>query len=295
MKKILFYSNGKAVLPEIKAYQRYFTEYVCVDSRDVVQIDFNEYDLIWQFMGTGFKRIDRPTIHEFASASIGSLPKVKNFIKSKFSARPDLRIFLNHLVKKQFCFNDRIPYVYRDMGVDEIFFAGKSVKEYDFLYIGDIVRERNTHVLLNKFATEFKKYNILLIGKCDGELYKRYKNFNNMIFTGRIKQEEIPQLATKCVYAINYIPNIYPFNIQTSTKLLEYAAMDLKIITTDYWWVRNFELENNMKFYKIDEDFSNFHYAELTNYKFKNNDMNKYLWKNVLDTSRIKDHIQKLI
>ena len=71
--------------------------------------------------------------------------------------------------------------------------------------------------------------------------------------------------------------------------------MDLKIITTDYWWVRNFELENNMKFYKIDEDFSNFHYAELTNYKFKNNDMNKYLWKNVLDTSRIKDHIQKLI
>ena len=85
-----------------------------------------------------------------------------------------------------------------------------------------------------------------------------------MIFTGRIKQEEIPQLATKCVYAINYIPNIYPFNIQTSTKLLEYAAMDLKIITTDYWWVRNFELENNMKFYKIDEDFSNFHYAELT-------------------------------
>lgn len=66
MKKILFLSDGKAYLPEIEAYKKVFSEYICVDSRNETNINLCEYDLIWKFMGMDFGKIDRPIIHEYS-------------------------------------------------------------------------------------------------------------------------------------------------------------------------------------------------------------------------------------
>ena len=127
MKKILMLSSGKAILPEINAYKKYITDYQIVDSRELDIIDFTEFDLIWKFMGSDiFRKLDIPVIHEYASLSTGKFPKLKNEIKRVFNIKPKVRIFLNKNVKNEFGFNDKIPYIYRDMGIDECFFIMKG-------------------------------------------------------------------------------------------------------------------------------------------------------------------------
>ena len=295
MKKILFLSNGKAYLPEIEAYKKFFSEYICIDSRNEKNINLYEYELIWKFMGIDLGKIDRPVIHEYASASVGIFPKVKNTIKSLLNSKPSARIFLNEEVRKQFVFNDRVPCYYRDMGIDCSFFINNSNKKYDFLYIGDISRGRNVDVLLRKFVFHFPENTILLIGKYEKDLYLKYRSYKNIHFSGYIPYQKVPLLASECKYGINYIPDIYPYNIQTSTKLLEYLALGLKVITTDYCWINKFENEQGMRFFKISEDFSNFNINNISQFQFVNKDISKLKWHKILEVSGLKEYIEKII
>ena len=68
------------------------------------------------------KKNSIPIIHEYASLSTGMLPKLKNKVKESINSKPNLRIYLNKYVKEGMGFHDDIDYVYRDMGVDDIFF-----------------------------------------------------------------------------------------------------------------------------------------------------------------------------
>lgn len=296
MKKILMLSSGKAILPEINAYKKYITGYQIVDSRELDIIDFNDFDLIWKFMGVDFTRKkDLPVIHEYASLSTGKFPKLKNEIKRVFNIKPTLRIFLNKNVKNGFGFNDKIPYIYRDMGIDECFFIKTEKKNYDFVYVGSMSNDRGLVNILEKFTQDLKNSSLLMIGEPDKSLYESYKKFSNIVFTGKLKYQDVPQIASQAEYAINYIPDKYPYNLQTSTKLLEYVAMDLKIITTDYFWVNEFEKERKMKFYRISNDLRELDEKNLRNFNFKNTNIKDRLWKNIIDESKVKKQIDKII
>lgn len=296
MKKILMLSSGKAILPEINAYKKYITGYQIVDSRELDIIDFNDFDLIWKFMGVDFTRKkDLPVIHEYASLSTGKFPKLKNEIKRVFNIKPTLRIFLNKNVKNGFGFNDKIPYIYRDMGIDECFFIKTEKKNYGFVYVGSMSNDRGLVNILEKFTQDLKNSSLLMIGEPDKSLYESYKKFSNIVFTGKLKYQDVPQIASQAEYAINYIPDKYPYNLQTSTKLLEYVAMDLKIITTDYFWVNEFEKERKMKFYRISNDLRELDEKNLRNFNFKNTNIKDRLWKNIIDESKVKKQIDKII
>ena len=58
--------------------------------------------------------------------------------------RPHFRLYLNEYVREQMNIHDEIPFGYRDMGISESFFqqAGESVKEYDFIYCGNMSAHR---------------------------------------------------------------------------------------------------------------------------------------------------------
>lgn len=296
MKKILMLSSGKAILPEINAYKKYITNYQIVDNRELDIIDFNDFDLIWKFMGIDFcRKKDIPVIHEYASLSTGKCPKLKNKIKKVFNIKPKLRIFLNENVKNAFRFSDKIPYVYRDMGIDECFYIKNEKKIYDFVYVGSISNDREIINLLEKFAKNIKTSSLLMIGEPEKELYEKYKNFSNIIFTGKLKYQDVPQIASQAEYAINYIPDRYPYNLQTSTKLLEYVAMNLKIITTDYQWVNEFEKNRKMKFFRISADLKKFNINELKKFKFKNTDISDLQWKLIINNSNINNIVKQII
>lgn len=296
MKKILMLSRGKAILPEINAYKKYITDYQIVDSRELDIIDFTEFDLIWKFMGTDiFRKLDIPVIHEYASLSTGKFPKLKNEIKRVFNIKPKVRIFLNKNVKNEFGFNDKIPYIYRDMGIDECFFIKNERKNYDFVYVGSMSNDRGIVNILEKFTQDLKNSSLLMIGEPDKSIYEAYKKYSNIVFTGKLKYQDVPKIASQAEYAINYIPDKYPYNLQTSTKLLEYIAMNLKVITTDYLWVNEFEKEREMKFYRVLNDLRELDEKNLRNFNFKNTNIKDRLWKNIIDKSKVKKQIDKII
>lgn len=293
MMKILFMRSENAFLPEIDAYIDYFNktkEFNAYDSSKIKDYKLADFDVIWEFKGFGGikKNKNQILIHEYASLSTGRFPILKNFIKSKINPKPDLRVFLNENVKKGFKFNDSVDSCYRDMGIDERFISQDEVeKEFDFVYVGSIGKEREMDKFLKAF-TEKDNGTLCLVGNVEDEIYSEYKEHKNLIFTGKVSYSEVPKIAAKAEYGINFMPDKYPFNIQTSTKLLEYLALGLKVVTTDYKWVRQFEEKHNCFFYKIDYNNLSFDKDRIQEHEFLNRFKAKeYLWDNMIKKSEI--------
>lgn len=300
MKKILFIRSENAFLPEISAYIDYFNKtktFVAYDSSKIKEnYKISDFDIIWEFKGFGGIRVkNQILVHEYASLSTGSFPKIKNIIKSILNPKPDIRVFLNEEVQRGFKFKDNIEYAYRDMGIDKRFLDFKQTeKEFDFVYVGSVCKEREIDKLLEQFT---KKNNgkLCLIGDVETDIFERYKGEKNIVFTGKVSYDKVPELASKAVYGINYIPNKYPFNIQTSTKLLEYLSLGLKVVTTDYKWIREFEKKHACSFYKFDYNNFNFDIEEIKKYDFKSNfNPENYLWEDVIRNSQIESKLLKL-
>ena len=299
--KILFVRTGKAFLPEIDAYVKYFNKLEGFEAYDSQLLDENysidDFDVIWEFKGFGGVRdVNKVIVHDYASLSTGSFPKVKNNLKKWLNPKPNLRVFLNQAVRQGFNFNDDIEFCYRDMGIDERFLSVKSEeKEYDFVYVGSICKGRG----MDRFLAEFTRKpqgKLCLIGNVEDDIYNEYKHNKDLVFTGSVPYGEVPIIASKAVYGINYIPDKYPFNIQTSTKLLEYLALGLKVITTDYQWVRDFEKRHGCSFYKLNLKQDGFNRDYIKSYDYKSNfAAENHLWDVVLENSGLKEQIRDIV
>ena len=297
--KVLELNKGKAYMPEILAYQTFFngrTEFTFYNSADLVDWEIGDFDVIWSFMGIDCARHNKIRIHDYASLSTGKFPYIKNKVKKVINEEPNLRLFLNRNVREGFKFNDSVPHIYRDMGVkDEFFYHSKNTKkEWEFVYVGSISRARGTHIILDKFISQHKKERMLLIGSVGNDIYDIYKKYRNIVFAGKLDYAEVPRLASKAVYGINYVPNIYPYNLQTSTKVLEYCAMGLKTITNSYTWINEFENRYNARFYHLGQDM-NFENKKLQNYDFIVPNVEGLNWENVLDNSGLLDKLKSII
>lgn len=284
--------KGKAYFPEIKAYEQYFSDKGSFEVCDCIrlgQYSLKDFDVAWHFMGLHFRRQDLFTVHEYQSLSCGSLTGAKDFVKRKFNATPDLRVFQNEYIRGSLNFADEVKYCYRDMGVDERFFGQRSKKEYDFVYVGNVSRERNIHKLLDKFKTDIRTMTLLVIGEVPAEVYKRYKAATHIIFSGRIDYYEVPKLAARARYGINYIENKLPYSMQTATKLLEYCALGLPVITTSYEWVNLFEQKQDARFYRVDENLNNFDIKAIQTFSYKIPNVEAHKWRNIIDRSGVYD------
>lgn len=299
--KILYKRSEGALLPDIDAYVKYLNQddfFQAYDSRDLVEGDYNpqDFDAIWEFKGLGGERPDNQLlIHEYASLSTGRFAKTKNLVKSLRNPKPDLRVFLNQDVRDGFYFRDGIQEIFRDMGVDQQFInVPTPKKEYDFIYMGSISKEREIDRFLHSFAKR-KQGKLHLVGTIeDDEIYTAYKDHPDITFVGRVDYKDIPEIASKAVYGINYIPNKYPYTLQTSTKMLEYSALDLKIISTDYKWARNFEAKHGSKFYYLGKDMD-FDLSNIDDFDFKNNyNAADYTWDKIFEQAQLKDTLKAL-
>ena len=295
MKTIAIRKSQKAYLPEIEIYKRYFSEYRFIDFYDEKDLCGESVDLLWMFMGMDRRKHDIPCIHEYVTLSLPPMVGFKDWLKKRLNAKPDLRVFLHEDIEKKLNFQDGVPCCYRDMGVDGLFFAEKPVKkQYDFVYVGSMAKDRH----LENFLIWMKRHSeatMLLVGEPPQEIYQEYGSCKNIVFTGRVTYDEVPAIAQQAEYAVNYIPDVFPFNIQTSTKLLEYAAMGMKIVTTSYSWVRNFADNRGMKFFYLDENCSNLNMDTLANFDFVTTDIRDLEWKNILDKSGLRQAIAKVI
>lgn len=298
---ILFLRSEKAYLPEIDAYLAYFNstkDFRAFEAaRTIDRRRCEEYDVLWEFKGFGGKKPKNPLlVHEYASLSTAPLAKIKDWVKRTLNPKPGLRVFLNDFVKSNLRFDDDTPFCFRDMGIGEEFFrVHNTKKEFDFVYAGTISKARKIDQLLQAF-TQKPNGTLCLIGTPEDEIYAQYKRNKDILFTGRVAYSEVPGIASKADYGINFVPDKLPFSMQTSTKLLEYLAMGLKIVTTDYRWVGRFEAEHGCSFYKLKNHPLLFDISEIRKHPFVSQiRMEDFLWHNVIARSNIENTIKLLV
>jgi len=303
MKKIIMIRSDKSYLPQIDATINYFKEknsdLTFYDSEECSEISQDEYDAMWVFRGKElFKKTSIPIIHEYASLSTGIFPHVKNKIKCSFSSKPELRVFLNEFVQNEMNFKDGIDSLRRDMGVDDLFFRYREcVKQYDCVYIGSISKARGIDRLLHHFKHQQDKRSLLLIGNVPDDIYHEFGRTENIVFTGNVAYTDVPKYASQAVYGINYMPDKYPFNLQTSTKLLEYLAMNLTVITTSYDWVTHFMKKHGLSFITVNASLDNLE-SQLNGQKLQCVDeeiLSSLKWNHIIEHSGLEAAIRKLI
>ncbi|EOA4402716.1 glycosyltransferase family protein [Citrobacter amalonaticus] len=261
-------------LPEINHYIAYFSMCNIVCFRNATSLPKTIENVVtyveWHIMGTHFYNKPRflnqvsgknYLIHEYASLSTGEykfIKLIKDIIKRYCSHRPDYQLFLNKYIQSKMSLSG-IPGELRDMGVSQEFIQSRNqtldekVKIYDFAYVGSMAAERKIENFLDSNVMRQKK--ILLIGMPPEYLVKRYKECDNIEFIGRVEQNEIPKLLTKAKVCVNYVPDVYPYNRQTSTKLIEYFTLGKDVISNRYKWVMHFVHDNSLEYESIDNEF----------------------------------------
>ncbi|MEU1971759.1 glycosyltransferase [Microbacterium sp. NPDC019599] len=247
--------------PELYALQEY------LDEKGGMQLDLMPeveaastdslagYDAVYMKMGFAprWRPASIPEIHDYSSASTGGLNRGKDLIKSNLSRRPALRSFLSEPVRRCFSFRDDVPHILRDMGVPDRFvsagMARTDAHEYDLLYAGSITEARDSAELFR--AVERSGLTILAVGHPQPTILEEFRSSRQVTFTGSVPYRDIPSFAAKCRFGVNYTPDIRPYRFQTSTKVLEYLALGLPVVTNDYLWVRQFESDTGARMARL--------------------------------------------
>jgi hypothetical protein len=289
---IAFVHNQKAFLPEVNVYIDFFkSKGVKCEVVHPEGLKLLKPDAAWYFMGTNVRRLPGAIIiHEYTSASVKPFGVAKDSFKTLLNTKPDYRIFLNEYVRGAFSFTDKVPYGLRDMGVDKEWLdtPKSTVKKLNsFIYTGEW-RDRNIEKLLDVFATgKMKGYKLLLVSKDYEDLKQTYQNYSNITFDGPVPYDEMPDHIRSAMFAINFIPDQRPYNRQTSTKLLEYAACKTNIVSTEYEWMRWFEKNYGGKYLFLKDDLSNFTPEIVENFEYGFPDLAEWTWQKQIERSGV--------
>lgn len=283
-----------AYTPEAYAYESYLKL-----KGYQVQLDYTldpNNDINIYFMGTRpfwNKNEGRALeIHEYQSLSTPPHAQFKNLAKKIVNKKPNGRIFLNEFVHRDLSFSDNIPYIYRDMGVDETLFQSPSENPlYDIVYCGSIAGRNGLIEVLRRLAGTYKVVVVGQISDLESSLLKH----ENITILGRVERKDLPEIYRNARYGLNFTPNIYPYNIQTSTKTLEYLASGLGVISNKYKWSELFFNEINYQPVWLD-DFEFLKTIEMDSRLIESFHLiYRYAWKNILSDSKFDVFLREIL
>jgi hypothetical protein len=287
---IHFIRNGPSYLPEIDAYCAYIQSHghqtMVHDNSHTVPISAS---VVWWLCGRvplreALRLRGAFQIHEYASASIPPYAWAKDQVKHWTQPRPDYRIFQNGWVRERMGFADGVPHALRDMGVAKHFFDAPShtpVPEFDLVYLGEMSRLLAFIPVLQAIYDAGRS--LLLVGDVPAELQIHLPP--NVTCTGRVDHAQVPRHLRRARFGLNLVPNAAPFQQQTSTKVLEYCAVGLRVVSNAYPWVRYFMAQHKANFYLLSDEMaslaSSFGEA-LDAYPFELPDVRPLAWSQVL-------------
>jgi len=255
VKSICFVHPGSAHLPELDAYRRYFSRHYRVDIATKTD-KLHNYDILWFFMGFFRYKAENSqfVVHEYSSLSLPPFARLKDWVKLNLEHSPNLRVFQNVAQSDVLRFEDAVPALYRDMGISERFLtADPQDKFYDVIYVGAMDKARQLEHALDKMLRLKPDLRLLMVGNPSSYLTQRYAGYSGVKFAGRIDYAEIPRLITTARFGLNYIPDSYPYNMQTSTKLLEYYALGLPVIGNLSDWTKSFLVKHPVRYMDLDQ------------------------------------------
>ena len=239
---IQFVHEGKAAYPELRAMEEYFTArgYETKQATpDQVIRDGARKTVCWHMMGFYPRKLDcTVTIHDYRSLSVGTLARTKDRLKRLLNAKPDIRIFQNQEIRQALGFSEDSNTRYLPMGVPQFFIGHRGAAtrpNVDFIYIGSMLGERRCELMLDSFIKRFgDKKTFDLYGPPNDQLVERYAGNKNIRFRGTVPQDELPAILRKARVGVCYFPMHYPHLLQTPTKLMEYAALGMRVLANDH-------------------------------------------------------------
>lgn len=281
-----------AYLPEAYAYEEFF-------KKKSISVEIMPPQEMGQAVDVGilFMGFNRSTtlsgirvIHEYNSLSTPPFPRLKNWLKGKLNPQPDGRIFLNQTVSAGLKFDDEIPYIYRDMGVHEKFFEVRRdcPKDYDLVYSGTTTRPGLIGELVRLSKLGFR---IMVIGAVSSDISKALRR-NGIHLMGMIPYHDLPELFSLCRAGLNFTPDRYPYNIQTSTKSLEYLCAGLTLVTNRYRWINEFATQESLVPLWLEELKSP---CQLMQYKSGHFNGDKFRWDKVLEKAKLVGHLDRIL
>ncbi len=252
---IHFVHLGDAYLPELQAYAEHVRA-AGHEARLHSQTDTlpNDAAVLWWMCGQVSRHMASryPAafhIHEYASTSVPPLAWLKDRVKRMRQPLPQFRIFQNEWVRQRMGFTDAVPCEFRDMGIAPEFFDGPQATlraEFDFVYLGEMRRLQHFLPVFDGIAQAGKS--VLLVGDLPDELGRQLRRHTRLSVTGRVPHSDVPKHLRRARHGLNLVPDQLPYTHQTSTKLLEYCAAGLSVVSTDYAWVREFEQQHGARF-----------------------------------------------
>lgn len=295
-----FVHPHKAFLPEIEAYTRFFSSYgIRCEVLQQEGLAALRPEVEWFFMGMDRspRRAGAIRVHEYASASLPPLRRVKDRVKRQFNTRPDFRLFLNTYVQEQLGFTDGVLSGFRDMGIDPLLFKDTfryTPPQYDCIYCGSVSRDIRLDRVLDRFlpGQPMATRTILVLSRDYKALQKKYGAFPNIVFEGPVPHEQIAHRIRSARFGISYKPFVEPHAWQTVTKLLEYAACGIPVVTSDLPWVRWFQQQAGGRFFYLADDLSNLRPEALEQFHFSFPDLTEWSWEKQIGRSGVVEFLR---
>lgn len=268
--QVHFIHPGHSYLPELEAYTAHLRpwghEARTHQNASTVPADAR---VVWWMCGrvraTDHQRFAQAfQVHEYASASVPPCAWAKDQIKRWTQPKPDYRLFQNEWVRQRLGFADDVPWEFREMGVSSTFLTPPAIQgaaEFDMVYLGDMVRLQ--HFLPVFEGLEQAGMRTLLIGSMPASLQRQFQAFKHITVTGKVPHHKVPAQLRRARCALNLVPDQIPYSEQTSTKLLEYCAIGLPVISTNYRWVRKFAASNKAAIAYLPDQTSVSAYADF--------------------------------
>lgn len=256
--RVAYVHTGRAFLPEIPAYCAALEAsgheaFVISHVGELAQGD--RADIVVRFGGLlrPLKGLCMPEVHEYHSASTQWPRPLRNVAKSALSTRPVGRIFQNPFVRRQFFFPDRARFIYRDMGASPLMLTARKAtsKSFDVVYAGSFKGRHGLVASLTAIARAGASVGVA--GDPVPEDLCELRSAPGVEFVGRLAQSDVPGFLEEGRFGLNYVPDIYPLNRQTSTKVIEYLVAGLPIISNSYAWIDAHAGDMGYQYLKVQE------------------------------------------
>jgi hypothetical protein len=294
--KVLILRPVTSFLPEADAYEQALSSAgmtVVTRPADAPDVSAGDFDVVYRF--AGFLRslgVDTPEIHEYSSGSTGRVPRIKNLAKSLLSNRPAGRVFTEAFVHRQFHFVRRAPSIFRDIGVSQAFLLARDSvdKDIDVVYVGSISGRAGVASTLCDLAS--RGFKVAVAGDADATVQSEFSR-NGIEFVRRLTPDEIPRFIARSTHGLNLMPNVYPLIHQTSSKVQEYLAAGLTVISNDYPWIRDHSRSLGFGYINLDDVLGN-PQPKLSTYEPVASDVIRGLsWNHVLDRAGFVDFVAR--
>ncbi|MFL5748363.1 MAG: hypothetical protein ACJ751_27060, partial [Niastella sp.] len=218
----------------------------------------------------------------------------KDRLKKLINATPDYRIFNSEYVRQQINPTDDIPSGIRNYGIpDQVALLPAAEKKYDFAYVGTVDKSRKIEVLLDRFTSgALKDRTLLMLTRDYDTLASTYAHATNITFKGPVPNHEVYAQMQQARFGINYMPDIIPYNQQTSAKFLDYAACGMPVVTNDYAWVRNFQKQFGGNYFYLHANLENFTWENVNNCHYSLPDLTTWTREKQIKRSGVLDFLE---